>query len=83
MPICQDGNKKFVTKEDFSIAYDRPVIECYKKKYGDNWQEIYEKCRDGKLLLSLHDDSNISSNYRYQPETDFAQQIIGLTKSNI
>lgn len=71
---------KLIAKQ--SDAYNRPVIESYKKQYGENWQVRYEKCKNGELLLSLH-ESSLAKRTRYQAKSKLAQDMFGSTKKNI
>lgn len=82
VPVYKDSAGYFVTESEFYNAYDRPVIESYKKRYGDNWLGMYEKCKNGKLLLSLQEEKRPIKSLRYQPKSKLAQDFLGSTKSN-
>ena len=41
--IFQDSAGKFVIEAEFDYAYNRPIIERYKKKYGEDWVQVYDR----------------------------------------
>lgn len=51
--IFRDSSGEFVTKRDFDLAYDYPLIQFLKKKYGNNWRIYYETYLKGNLIDSL------------------------------
>jgi len=36
------GNKRVVSEFDFRLAYEKPLIETLKQKYGEDWAAYYE-----------------------------------------
>ena len=40
--VYKDSSGEFVTKADFELAYDWPLILTLKAKHGDRWRIVYE-----------------------------------------
>lgn len=64
--IFQDSSGKFVIEAEFEHAYNRPIIERYKKKYGKDWVQVYELAKENKLYLANENNEKISISKRYK-----------------
>jgi hypothetical protein len=69
--IYRDSSGKFVIEAEFNYAYNQPIIIKYKKKYGKNWERMYELCIENKLYLADEPDERIM-HFRYQPKSKAA-----------
>lgn len=67
--IYSDGPEKFVNEAEFNNAYNQPIKNRYKEKYGENWQHMYELTLEGKLHLADSDNERVSVSKRYIPKT--------------
>ena len=67
--IYSDCSKKFVYEAEFNLAYNQPIKNRYKEKYGENWQQMYELALEDKLHLADSDKERVSVSKRYVPKT--------------
>ena len=68
-----DSSGKYVIEGELGIAYNRPVIERYKAKYGNSWEKIFELCAENKLHLSTITVNSKCSEGRYKPLGDISK----------
>lgn len=67
--IYKDCSGKFVIDAEFELAFNRPIINRYKQKYGENWVQIYELAKENKLYLASENNERISTERRYKPKS--------------
>ncbi len=76
--IFQDYSGKFVIEAEFEYAYNQPIIERYKKKYSENWVQMYELAKENSLYLAHENNEQIATSKRYTPKSkasnDFLQE---------
>ena len=74
--IFSDISGKFIIRSEFEFAYNRPVIELYKERYGNNWLQVYDLCKENNLHLLESSDNSTKSNNSYQPISQEAQEFL-------
>jgi predicted transcriptional regulator len=74
--IYSDSSGKFVTQAEFELAYNRPIIDRYKKKYGDQWVEIYNLAKENNLHLFERNENPSKFCDAYKPLSRKAQDFI-------
>jgi hypothetical protein len=74
--VFSDTSGKFVIQAEFELAYNRPIVELYKKRYGEQWRNVYTLSKENNLhLLESSDNSSRSSN-NYKPISREAQNFL-------
>jgi len=74
--VFSDTSGKFIIQSEFDLAYNRPIIELYKKRYGDQWLKVYNLSKENNLhLLESSNDSSKSIN-SYKPLSREAQDFL-------
>jgi Rps23 Pro-64 3,4-dihydroxylase Tpa1-like proline 4-hydroxylase len=64
--IHSDSSGHFVYKNEFSLAYDMPLINKLKAEHGDSWEIIYEAYKNNtlhKMLDSVPNSKNKVERY--------------------
>jgi len=74
--VFSDSSGKFIIKSEFDLAYNRPIIELYKKKYGDQWLKVYNLSKENNLHLLESSDNSSRSNNSYKPLSREAQDFL-------
>jgi hypothetical protein len=74
--VFSDISGKFIIRSEFELAYNRPIIELYKKKYGDEWLKVYSLCKENNLHLLESSDNSSSSANSYKPISREAQDFL-------
>ena len=74
--IFSDKSGKFIIKSEFDFAYNKPIIELYKKKYGDQWLKVYNLLKENNLHLLESSDNSSSSTNSYKPISREAQDFL-------
>ena len=67
--VFKDGARNFVIKAELDNAYDKPIIEEYKKKYGDQWMLRFELLKDNKLYAVIPTKKKMKKD-SYKPKSD-------------
>ena len=67
--VYNDCSGKFVIEAEFNFAYNKPIINRYKSKYGENWLQMYELCQENKLYLANENNERISTQRRYKSKS--------------
>ena len=49
---------------EVNFALDKPIIQRYQKKYGDNWVKMYELAREDQLFKTISKSVNRNKNYK-------------------
>jgi hypothetical protein len=78
--VFQDCSGKYVIESEFNVAYNKPVIEEFKRKYGKEWNKFYMRAEKGNLHLSLAEEQKMIAQKRYQPKSKWSQEILGSIK---
>ncbi|NPD44655.1 hypothetical protein [Lentimicrobium sp. S6] len=78
--IYQDCSGKFVIDAEFDLAYNRPIINRYKSKYGKDWLKMYELCKENKLHIADMNHKEISRSKRYQPKSKASSDFLNKFK---
>ena len=74
--VFSDKSGKFIIQSEFDFAYNRPIIELYKKRYGDQWLKVYNLSKENKLHLLETSDNSSRSNNSYKPLSREAQDFL-------
>jgi hypothetical protein len=74
--VFSDVSGKFVIRSEFEFAYNRPIIELYKNRYGDQWLEVYNLSKENNLHLLESSDNSAKSRITYQPTSQEAQNFL-------
>lgn len=74
--VISDSSGKFIIRSEFELAFNRPIIELYKKKYGDRWLEVYNLSRENNLHLMESSNDSPKSNKSYKPISREAQDFL-------
>jgi hypothetical protein len=55
------ANKRVINEFDFNLAFEQPVIDQLKQKYGNRWPDYYEIYKNGdiKKYYELENNKNI------------------------
>ena len=53
LKIQKDSSGEFLYKNDFDLAFDMPLINELKLKYGDNWEDYYHAYKNDELHKML------------------------------
>lgn len=74
--VFSDKSGKFIIQSEFDLAYNRPIIELYKKRYGDQWHKVYNLSKKNNLHLLESSDNSSRSNNSYKPISREAQDFL-------
>ena len=74
--VFSDKSGKFIIQSEFDFAYNRPIIELYKKRYGDQWLKVYNLSKENNLHLLESSDNSSRSNNSYKPLSREAQDFL-------
>ena len=74
--VFSDKSGKFIIQSEFEFAYNRPIIERYKKRYGDQWLKVYNLSKENNLHLLESSDDSSRSNNSYKPLSREAQDFL-------
>jgi len=80
--VYQDSSGRYVIQTEFYHAYNKPVIERYKNKYGESWQLFYDRLQKGNLHLSFDEENKTVTQKRYQPKSIWSHEILATIKNN-
>lgn len=47
--IIKQAKNEFVIESEFILAYERPCINNLKKKFGDDWEQVYKLYKEGNI----------------------------------
>ena len=74
--VFSDTTGKFIIQSEFEFAYNRPIIERYKKRYGDQWLKVYNLSKENNLHLLESSDNSSKSTNNYKPISREAQDFL-------
>ena len=74
--VFSDTSGKFIIESEFEFAYNRPIIELYKKRYGDQWLKVYNLSKENNLHLFDSSDESSKINNSYKPISREAQDLL-------
>ena len=74
--VFSDISGKFIIRSEFELAYNRPIIELYKNRYGDQWLKVYNLSRENNLHLLESSDNSSKSTNNYKPISREAQDFL-------
>lgn len=74
--VFTDKSGKFVIRSEFDLAYNRPIIEMFKKRYGNNWLKVYDLAKENNLHLLEPSNNAPESNLNYKPTSREAQDFL-------
>ena len=73
--VFSDKSGKFIIQSEFEFAYNRPIIERYKNRYGDRWLKVYNLSKENNLHV-LESSENSSRSNSYKPLSREAQDFL-------
>jgi hypothetical protein len=47
--IIKQAKIEFVVEAEFTLAYELPFINKLKRKFGDNWEQVYNLYKEGNV----------------------------------
>lgn len=47
--VVNQGKNEFVFEADFKLAYELPLINKLKKKFGHDWEQVYQLYSEGNI----------------------------------
>lgn len=65
--VFSDSSGRFIIVSEFEFAYDRPIIDLYKKRFGGSWLNVYSLAKENNLHLLDVQDSMSRSVGHYEP----------------
>lgn len=74
--VFSDTTGKFIIRSEFELAYNRPIIELYKNRYGDQWLKVYNLSKENNLHLLESSDNSSKSTVSYKPLSREAQDFL-------
>ena len=74
--VFSDTSGKFIIRSEFELAYNRPIIEVYKKKYGDQWLKVFNLSKENNLHILESSDNSSKSTNSYKPISREAQDFL-------
>lgn len=74
--VFSDTSGKFIIRSEFELAYNRPIIEVYKKKYGDQWLKVFNLSKENNLQILESSDNSSKSTNSYKPISREAQDFL-------
>lgn len=75
--IYKDSSGKFVMKADFELAYDWPLIQNLKTKFGDKWRIYYEAYLKENLADVIEFANSKNSQGKYEPKGNISKKLFG------
>lgn len=75
--VYKDSSGEFVTKADFELAYDWPLIQTLKAKHGDRWRIIYEAYLKDNLADAMDFSSPTQKNTNYVAKGNLSKKLFG------
>lgn len=84
----KQAKNEFVIKSDFKLAFELPFINKLKRKFGDDWEQVYNLYKDGNIpaLNTLSQSTTTPTPiYKNNSETKikFINKIKGYEKKNV
>ena len=74
--VFSDTSGKFIIRSEFELAYNRPIIELYKNKYGAEWLKVYNLSKENNLHILESSDNSSKSTNSYKPISREAQDFL-------
>lgn len=70
--VVTQGKAEFVFEADFKLAYELPFINKLKRKFGDDWEQVYNLFNDGNIpaLNSLSQSTSVPQVYMRNTRKD-------------
>jgi hypothetical protein len=75
--VYKDSSGEFVTKADFELAYDWPLILTLKAKYGDRWRIIYEAYLKDNLADAMDFNAPTQKSNNYAAKGNLSKKLFG------
>ena len=68
-------NEEYAPLSGFEEAFERPLIEKLKKRYGDSWKQVYELYREENIVaLHLIQTADTTLPKYYQAESEIEKK---------
>lgn len=75
--VYKDSSGEFVTKADFELAYDWPLILTLKAKHGDRWRIIYEAYLKDNLADAMDFSASTQKSNNYVAKGNLSKKLFG------
>lgn len=75
--VYKDSSGEFVTKADFELAYDLPLILTLKAKHGDRWRIIYEAYLKDNLADAMDFSATTQKSTNYVAKGNLSKKLFG------
>ena len=75
--VYKDSSGEFVTKNDFELAYDWPLIQTLKAKHGDRWGIIYEAYLKDNLADAMDFSASTQNSTNYTAKGSLSKKLFG------
>ena len=75
--VYKDSSGEFVTKNDFELAYDWPLIIRLKAKHGNRWRIIYEAYLKDNLADAMDFSTPTQKNNNYIAKGNLSKKLFG------
>jgi len=73
--VYKDSSGEFVTKADFELAYDWPLILTLKAKHGNRWRIIYEAYLKDNLADAMDFSATIQKSNNYVAKGNLSKKL--------
>jgi hypothetical protein len=75
--VYKDSSGEFVTKADFELAYDWPLILTLKAIHGDRWRIIYEAYLKDNLADAMDFSAPTQKSTNYVAKGNLSKKLFG------
>ena len=73
--VYKDSSGEFVTKADFELAYDWPLILTLKAKHGNRWRIIYEAYLKDNLADAMDFSATAQKSNNYVAKGNLSKKL--------
>ena len=77
MELFNHGKFEFAIEANFKEVFEKPFIEKLKKKFGKDWESVYNLYSSGNIpALNLLNQNNVVIGKSYQPTNNLVQDYL-------
>lgn len=86
--ITKTGKVEFVYETEFQLVYEKPFIDKLKRKFGAEWEQVYNLYKEGNITaLNTLSGSTSKPTLLYRKESDsknkFLEKLKDYEKKNV